>query len=211
MYLKSLCEAFGMSETTGPHTNGTYYSNRIGSIGPDRGVNKQKILKLEHEIDGDEESGELLVYGRHIFMGYLNDEAKTKESFDEEGYLHTGDTVRMDADTFMYITGRIKELIITAGGENIAPVPIEDNLKLELPKLVSNCMVVGDKRKYLAILVTLKTNVNQDTMLPGNELTSECVDYLKSFGSKSTKLSDILNGSDKIVYDLIEKGIIIFK
>jgi long-chain-fatty-acid--CoA ligase ACSBG len=196
-----------MSETTGPHTNGTYYSNRVGSIGPDRGVNKQKILKLEHEIDGDGKSGELMVYGRHIFMGYLNDEAKTQESFDEDGYLHTGDTARMDEDTFMYITGRIKELIITAGGENIAPVPIEDHLKLELPKLISNCMVVGDKRKYLSILVTLKTIVNVDTMQPSDELTPECIDYIKSFGSSSTKLNDILNGRDKIVYDLIEKGI----
>ncbi len=116
------------------------------------------MSKLSTEIEGDVHSGELLVSGRHVFMGYLNDEQKTKESFDSDGFLRTGDTIRMDADGFMYITGRIKELIITAGGENIAPVPIEDILKAESPKLISNCMVVGDKRRFLTILVTLKVH-----------------------------------------------------
>ena len=88
-------------------------------------------------------------------MGYLNDESKTLASFDEEGWIHTGDIAKID-DGFIYITGRLKELIITAGGENIPPVPIEDNIKAQLPKLLSNCMVVGDKRKFLIVLVTLK-------------------------------------------------------
>lgn len=72
--------------------------------------------------------------------------------------LRTGDIARID-DGFLYITGRLKELIITAGGENIAPVPIEDNIKAELPNLISNCMAVGDKRKYLIVLLTLKVTL----------------------------------------------------
>jgi long-chain-fatty-acid--CoA ligase ACSBG len=62
----------------------------------------------------------------------------------------------MDQDKFVFITGRLKEIIITAGGENIAPVPIEENLKAELPNLISNCMLVGDQYKYLIVLITLK-------------------------------------------------------
>ena len=89
-------------------------------------------------------------------MGYLNNEEKTAETFDSEGWLRTGDIGKIDSDGFLYITGRIKELIITAGGENIPPVPIEDRIKLELGKVISNCILIGDKRKYLVILVCLK-------------------------------------------------------
>jgi long-chain-fatty-acid--CoA ligase ACSBG len=70
--------------------------------------------------------------------------------------FRTGDIARIDNESFLFITGRLKEIIITAGGENIAPVPIEENLKAELPNLISNCMLVGDKYKYLIVLITLK-------------------------------------------------------
>lgn len=107
-------------------------------------------------------------------MGYLNDEEKTMEAIDDEGWLHSGDIGKVDKDGFLYITGRIKgiviargalvcgffishvapELIITSGGENIAPVPIENRIKTELPFL-SNVFVIGDQRKYLSCLVTI--------------------------------------------------------
>ena len=89
-------------------------------------------------------------------MGYLNNVAKTEETFNSDGWLHTGDIAKIDVDGFLFITGRLKELIITAGGENVAPIPIEDRIKAELPDIVSNCMLVGDKKKYLVVLVTLK-------------------------------------------------------
>ena len=147
-----LGEIYGMSESTGPHTFGMPRFNRITSVGPINQYNRSKLCQPDK--DG---SGELCVYGRHVFMGYMNSEAKTRETFDEDDWLHTGDIAKIE-DGFLFITGRLKELIITAGGENIAPIPIEDNVKTELPNLVSNCMLIGDKRKFLTLLVSLQVS-----------------------------------------------------
>eukprot|EP00179_Madagascaria_erythrocladioides_P031149 CAMPEP_0198337132 /NCGR_PEP_ID=MMETSP1450-20131203/25412_1 /TAXON_ID=753684 ORGANISM="Madagascaria erythrocladiodes, Strain CCMP3234" /NCGR_SAMPLE_ID=MMETSP1450 /ASSEMBLY_ACC=CAM_ASM_001115 /LENGTH=188 /DNA_ID=CAMNT_0044041915 /DNA_START=23 /DNA_END=589 /DNA_ORIENTATION=+ len=92
-------------------------------------------------------------------MGYMKNEQKSAEAIDPHGWLHSGDLGRIDDDGFLYITGRLKELIITAGGENIAPVPVESALKAAAPAL-ANAMMVGDKRKYNVVLVTCKTDVD---------------------------------------------------
>lgn len=143
-----LCEAFGMSESSGPHVSGFPKMNKVGSVGC---ANKFNAVKI-----GDND--ELCLFGRNVFMGYLNKEDKTLETIDDEGWLHTGDVAKIDNDKFVFITGRIKELIITAGGENIAPVAIEDAVKNELSHIISNCMLVGDKRKFLSMLITLKVS-----------------------------------------------------
>ena len=111
------------------------------------------LTKLDN-LDNTGE-GEICMGGRHVFMGYLNEPEKTKEVKGENGWLHSGDMGRLDGDGFLYITGRIKELIITAGGENIPPIHIEHLVLSELPTL-SNAMLIGDRRKYLTILLTLK-------------------------------------------------------
>ncbi len=107
----------------------------------------------------------------------LQNEEKSREAIDADGWLHSGDVGKLDryacmcmcmcvsectySDGFLYITGRIKELLISAGGENIAPVPMEDAIKKACPAL-SNVMMVGDRQKYNCCLVTLKVKANAD-------------------------------------------------
>ena len=86
-----------------------------------------------------------------------------------QGFVHSGDLGHYDEDGFLFIGGRQKEIIVTGGGENVAPVPIEDAIKLQLKEIISNCMVIGDKRKHLACILTLRT-VLDSANLPTNEL-----------------------------------------
>lgn len=152
-------EVYGMSECAGPTTLGVPTARKFGSCGK---IIPGCEMKLDHQKGRDKEGeGEICYRGRHIMLGYMNNAKKTQEAIDEDGWLHSGDIGRMDKDGFYYITGRIKELIITQGGENIAPVPVEDALKKELPA-ISNCMMVGDRRKYCIMLVTLKTTPKAD-------------------------------------------------
>lgn len=88
-------------------------------------------------------------------MGYLGDKLKTQDTIKDNGWIHTGDLGYLDTDGNLMISGRIKELIITSGGENIPPAHIEALIKRELPG-ISNAMVVGDHRKYLTVLLTIK-------------------------------------------------------
>ena len=158
-------EVFGQSECTGPHTVSSPSAWKIGYCG-------QPFYGTETKID-TKNSNELCYRGRHIFMGYMYDDKKTDETIDAEGFLHSGDVATFDSDVmkprsvlggpsgFMKITGRIKELLIGAGGENVAPVLIEDAMKEAMPAL-SNVMVVGDRQKYLTMLITLKTDPDKD-------------------------------------------------
>lgn len=196
-----LMEVYGMSECSGPHTVCSLDRFRTSSVGTEIPGVQTKLA------DKDEEgNGEVRMYGRHVFMGYLDEEEKTKETFDEELYLMSGDIGKKDKDGFLFITGRKKELIITAGGENIAPVPIEDTVKECLP-CVSNCILIGDKRKFLSMLITLKVDVNMDTLEPTDNLTAVTVDWVKAQGSGATKVSDILDRKDAIVLKAIQQGI----
>ena len=142
-------------------------------------------------LDPDSQGiGEIATKSRNVFMGYHKDETKTKEAF-EDGWFKSGDLGRIDQNGFMWMEGRIKELIITAGGENIAPIPIESQIKSELPDLISNVVVIGDNRKYLTCLVTLKCKLDEFGV-PTNLLDEGAVKFCKNICD---------NGSIKTIED----------
>merc|ERR1712050_572465 len=142
-----LLEVYGMTENTAYSHYNQREMRRIGSVGPaltDEGAGA-KI---------DPNTGEICTWSRGLMMGYMYMPEKTADTFDDEGYLKTGDIGEV-RDGFTFITGRIKEMIITAGGENVAPVLLENAIKERLPAL-SNVVMIGDKQKYLIALMTLK-------------------------------------------------------
>ncbi|KAM4893371.1 long-chain-fatty-acid--CoA ligase ACSBG1-like isoform 1-T1 [Sylvia borin] len=197
----TLYEAYGMSETTGPHCLSGPYIYRQHSCGkPAPGC---RVKLVDKDTEGN---GEICFWGRTVFMGYLNMEDRTKEAFDEEGWLHSGDLGKLDKDGFLYVTGRIKDLIITAGGENVPPIPIEDAVKKELP-IVSNAMVIGDKKKFLSMFLTLKSVLDPDTSDPTDILTDQARDFCQRSGSKATKVSEIVATRDQVIYRAIQEGI----
>uniref|UniRef100_A0A3P8WG75 Long-chain-fatty-acid--CoA ligase ACSBG2 n=1 Tax=Cynoglossus semilaevis TaxID=244447 RepID=A0A3P8WG75_CYNSE len=196
-----LYELYGMSECSGPHTISIPTAFRITSCGKEIPGCKTKLYNPDQEG-----IGEICFWGRHVFMGYLNMAKMTQEAVDADGWLHSGDLGKQDRNGFLYITGRIKELIITAGGENIPPVPIEDAVKEVVP-LISNAMLIGDRKKFLSMLLTVKCQVNAESGEPEDDLTPEAVQFCRSFGSNATKVSEIAGGRDQAVNKAIQEGI----
>jgi len=158
----NVLELYGMSECTGPTTMSHQGPGKGWSIGSCGRPMPGTELKIEHVKGRDPVGhGEICFRGRHIMPGYLYDEKKTKEAIDAEGWLHSGDVGVVGEDGMLRITGRIKELLISAGGENVPPVPIEEALKSAMPA-ISNCVLIGDKRKFFVVLVTPRLVPNAD-------------------------------------------------
>lgn len=143
-------EGYGLTETSAPTTVNTPDFIRIGSVGP---AYPGCYVSIG-------EDGEILCKGDHVFREYNNNPEATAEAFTEDGWFHTGDLGRIDDDGFVYITGRKKELIVTAGGKNVAPAILEDRLRGH--PLVSQVVVVGDQKPFIGALATLDSE-----MLPG--------------------------------------------
>jgi long-chain acyl-CoA synthetase len=135
-------EVYGQSEDTGPTTFNQPGATRYGSVGPVLPGSEVKIA----------EDGEILVKGRHVFKGYYKDEAATAAAL-KDGWLYSGDLGEFDSDNYLTITGRKKDILITAGGKNIAPKNIEGAIKAL--DVVGEAVVIGDRRKFLSALVTL--------------------------------------------------------
>jgi long-subunit acyl-CoA synthetase (AMP-forming) len=138
-----IMEFFGMSECTGPTTLSLPERYRLGRAG-------YAIPGTELRISDD---GEILIRGPHVFKGYHRDRAASEEALDAEGWLHTGDVGEIDDDGFLRVTDRRKELLITAGGKNIAPQYLEGRLKQITA--VSQAVAIGDRRPYVVALLTL--------------------------------------------------------
>ncbi|XP_034475511.1 long-chain-fatty-acid--CoA ligase heimdall [Drosophila innubila] len=181
-----LGDLYGMSETAGAITLHLHISNLYSSGTPIPGT---EVKILEPDANGQ---GEILIRGRSNFMGYLNEPGKTEEVIEENGWLHTGDLGSVDKFGNVVISGRLKELIITAGGENIPPVHIEELIKRELP-CVSNALLIGDHRKYLSVLLALKTKSDPETGKPLDALREETVEWLQGIGLNQTRLSELFN------------------
>lgn len=136
-------EGYGLTETSPILTMNQVDTWRPGTVGP---AVKDTLLQITDE-------NEILAKGPQVFSGYWNDEAATAEAIDGDGWFRTGDLGRVDDGGFVHITGRAKELIVTAGGKNVAPTPLEDRLRMH--PLVSQAVVVGDARPFIGALVTI--------------------------------------------------------
>ncbi|ASY19848.1 long-chain acyl-CoA synthetase [Candidatus Planktophila vernalis] len=144
----TILEGYGLTETTAGATLNLTGAHRVGSVGRPIPGTSIKIA----------EDGEVLIRGAIVMRGYWQNDAANAEVFDSEGWFKSGDLGKLDDEGFLYIVGRKKELIVTAGGKNVAPAVLEDRLRAH--PLVSQCLVVGDNQPFIAALVT----IDQDSL-----------------------------------------------
>ncbi|MEE4541630.1 AMP-dependent synthetase/ligase [Streptomyces sp. V4-01] len=138
----TVLEGYGLTESCAATAFNPWDRTKIGTVG-------QPLPGSTVRIADD---GEVLLYGEHLFSGYWNNEPATAEAM-ADGWFHTGDLGALDEDGYLSITGRKKEIIVTAGGKNVAPAVIEDRIRADA--LVAECMVVGEARPFVAALITL--------------------------------------------------------
>ena len=160
-----MLEVWGMTETCGASTGVPASKMKPGSIGPAAAYNEVRL---------DPATGEILVRGKNVFAGYLNLPEKTAETIDQDGWLHTGDVGVVDAEGYYRITDRMKDIIITAGGKNITPSELENDLKFS--PYITDAVVIGDKRPYLIVIIMIdQENVEkfaQDADVPFSNYAS---------------------------------------
>ena len=136
-------EGYGLTETVGPVSVNTPRLSKIGTVGP-------ALPPMSFRVSDE---GEILLKGPSVFQGYNNDPGATAACFTEDGWFKTGDLGSLDRDGYVRITGRAKEIIVTAGGKNVAPAALENPMRSH--PLISQVLVVGDQRPFVAALITL--------------------------------------------------------
>src|SRR4051794_2331283 len=159
-------EGYGMTETSTVATVNTLETHRFGSVG-------KALPGVEVKIAED---GEILLRGPNMMHGYYKNDEATKETLEPDGWLHTGDLGYLDEDGFLFINGRKKDIIITAGGKNITPANLENGLKQN--RWISQAVVIGDRRPYLVALITLDPEelpkfAEEKNLLPEDVYSSE--------------------------------------
>ena len=139
-----MLEVWGMTETCGGSSGVPASRMKPGSIGPAAAFNEMKL---------DPATGEILVRGKNVFAGYLNQPEKTAETIDKDGWMHSGDVGTVDSEGYYAITDRMKDIIITAGGKNVTPSELENDLKF--CPYITDAVVIGDKRPYLTAIIMI--------------------------------------------------------
>lgn len=155
-----MIQGYGMTETAAPFAATRVTDNVIGTVGQPAPGSSIRIS----------DEGELQVKGPNVFRGYHNLPGKTAEAFTADGWLRTGDLAEIDDEGHIVITGRIKDIIITAGGKNVSPIPLEEEIA-KCP-IVEHCVVVGDQRPFIGALVTLDPE-SLALWLPAHGLSTE--------------------------------------
>ena len=138
-----MLEGYGLTETTAALSANLPDATTIGTVGRPLPGTAVRVA----------DDGELLFRGGQVFAGYWDNEAATSEAIDRDGWFHTGDVGEVDDEGFVRITGRKKEILVTAGGKNVAPAVLEDRLRAHA--LVDQCLVVGDGQPFIGALVTI--------------------------------------------------------
>nr|XP_021488711.1 long-chain-fatty-acid--CoA ligase ACSBG2-like [Meriones unguiculatus] len=196
-----ILEMYGLTECTGVHSLSSTQDFRVQSCGK---ALPSSHTKLEKEnVDG---VGSFCIWGRHVFMGYLNDKESTEKRLDSYGWLHTSDLGCFDFDKFLYVLGDVHDMITLSSGEVVNPCPIEERVRSRIP-IVRYAMVVGQNAPFLCALLTLKCQINPETGEARSILTSEAVACCRKLRSQATWLADVLYDRDPLVKEFISQGI----
>lgn len=182
----TILEGYGLTETTAPLTVNTLERIKIGTVGRPLPGNSVRIA----------EDGEVLGKGVCVMRGYHNREDLTEQAF-TDGWFHTGDIGELDEDGFLTITGRKKEIIVTAGGKNVIPAQLEDQIRADA--LVSQCVVIGDGRPFISALVTLDAEAVPGWLSRHNLDTSLSMEQVIELDEVKQEIQRVINKANESV------------
>jgi long-chain acyl-CoA synthetase len=183
----TIIEGYGLTETTAAATVNRPGRNKIGTVG-------QPLPGVSVRISED---GEILLTGHNLFVGYWRNDSATAEALTPDGWLRTGDVGELDDEGYLRVTGRKKELIVTAGGKNVAPAVLEDRIRAH--PLVSQALVVGDGRPYVACLITLDPEAVRTWLARRNRPPDTSVAHLTDDPDLLAELQAAVDDANKAV------------
>jgi long-chain acyl-CoA synthetase len=183
----TVLEGYGLTETSPAVAVNLFEAVRIGTVG-------RPLPGVTVRIADD---GEILLRGDVVFRGYWHNDAATAEMIDEDGWLHSGDLGDLDGDGYLRITGRKKEIIVTAGGKNVAPAVLEDRLRAH--PLISQCVVVGDRRPFIAALVTIDEEAWPSWLAANGKPAGRAVADLRDDETLRAEIQRAVDGANEAV------------